>query len=638
MPKSAKKKKNLPGLLTLLKFLVYIWFIALLFCAESHGQQSIKLKPVVVAATRITGREKGERMSTRNSDSIEIGEDKSLSYSSVPSILEEYSKADVRTRGPYGVQADISLRGAPFEENLVMLDGISLNDPKTGHHNMDLPLTLYDMQEVDVIYGPASSVYGSGALGGAVNIIPKTPDDKPGFYASSSVGSWDFYSGLASLNIPLGNFKNRTSVEWRRSTGYAPETEFDILTASSYTRATFENAKFDIFLGYLTKKFGADSFYSNLYSNEEESINTGLVYVKGEVVIPTAEVRKFLTSAVEEVRIRPNVYWKRLQDKFILDRNRPAFSRNDHTTNMYGGEISAEFATGAGDMVFGAGMGNEDIESTNLGDHYRIKQNVFFEYEKRIFNLLLNASARFDYYSTFGCEISPSAGLAYEIFPQLAIRARAAKGFRVPTFTELYYTSPANEGNPDLKPEKAWTYEAGLDYNETGIKASATAFLRNTEKIIDWTRESLSDPWQAENIGEFDMFGVEISGKIEFDKITDIKFLKEIKFEYEYLEGLDKKGVTSKYVLEYLKHNFNLALKAELPFGFTEELNFSFRKRIGESEYFLLNSTLYKAVQAGGSRINFFLKVDNIFNTCYTGEGDIKMPGAAVFGGASVKF
>jgi len=615
----------LPALLTIFRIVVYISSTMFVLAPYVFADESILLDPVIITSTRIDSEAGKTRIPTRSQDSIIPSGEERLSYFSIPSILEDFSLTDVRTRGPYGVQADISLRGAPFEENLVLLDGININDPQTGHHNMDLPLTLYDVERIDVTYGPASSVYGSGAIGGAVNIIPRSPRDEPGFYVSSSTGSWDFYSGSASLNVPMGAFKNRSSLEWKRSTGFRPETEFDSLTASSYSEAELGYAKFSVLLGYLTKKFGAADFYSSRFPDEEESVNTGLL-------IARADIKK------NGVSIAPNFYWKRMQDKFILDRNRPFFSRNDHTTNLYGGEITAQVETDLGKLAFGGGVGEEEISSTNLGGHSRVKTDAFLEYEHRIARFFLNVGARFDYYSTFKSEFCPSLNVGYEIFEELTIRAGAARAFRAPTFTDLYYRTAANMGNPDLNPETAWSYDTGFNYTTPGIAASGTVFLRNAKSVIDWTKSGPTSAWQAENIGSFDMYGLESFLRFEFEKFTDTTFFKSLSLRYAYLEGLDKKGIASKYVLEYLKHNLNLALECDLPFGFTEQLNFSFKKRIGHEKYFLLDSTLYKDVELPEGNMTLFLKLNNIFNTAYDGEGDVEMPGFAITGGGSVQF
>ena len=620
-----KKKFFLVRLSTINKILVYILTAFFAFSSYSLADENVELEPVIVTSSRIDKDEGKRRIKTRSQDSIVIREIDVLSNFSIPAMLKKSSLTDVRTRGPYGVQADISLRGTPFEESLVLLDGVNLNDPKSGHHNMDLPLTLFDIERVDITYGTASSIYGSGAIGGAVDLVLKKPEDEISFLFSSSAGSCDFYSEGASFNIPMGVLKNRSSVEWKKSRGYARETEFDILTASSHSELAFDRGKLEVFMGYLTKHFGASSFYSNRYPNQEESINTGIIIAKGEIKDGA-------------ISIAPSFYWKRLQDKFILDRNIPSFSRNDHTMNLYGGEVSSEVKTDLGRIASGVGVGCEDISSTNLNEHYRIKNSAFIEYENRILNFLVNTSARLEYYSTFGFELSPAFNVGYEIFPSLTVRGGVARAFRAPTFTELYYSTVANKGNPDLKPENAWNYEVGIDYTTPIVNASSTIFLRNTKHIIDWTRESPSSAWQAENIGEFDMYGVEASLKLDIEKLSDKTPLKSAYLKYAYLQGLDKKGVTSKYVLEYLKHNLSAGLRWKLPFGFTEELNFAFRKRIGSEKYFLLDSTIHRDIKLRKGKATFFVKLSNIFNTGYSEGGDIKMPGFAVFGGMDVRF
>ena len=611
---------------TILRMLVYIVALQVLFVVNSRGEDTVTLKPLVITSTRIEGDAGGEsKLPIRESDSTRLAQDDSVEYLSVPSLLNENTLVDTRTRGPFGMQTDISLRGAPFEENLVMLNGISINDPKSGHHNMDLPITIFDVERADITYGSASAVYGSGAMGGAINIIPRSPTDDLEFFVSSLAGPWDLYSGGVSLNVPIGVLKNRTSVEWKRSTGFAPETEFNALTASSYSVMEYDKGKMDVFLGYLTKKFGASTFYSNLYPNEEESINTGIIIARGEF-------------KEENFYIKPSIYWKRLQDKFILDRNRPSFSRNDHTTNIYGGEIAVGVSTPIGEMVLGTSVGSEDVSSTNLGNHKRLKVGGFLEYEEKIYNFLVNGSVRMDYYSTFGFEFSPSVSAAYEIISGLSVRAGASRAFRAPSFTELYYSTVANRGNPDLKPENSWTYETGINYRNDILEISSDIFLRNSEKVIDWTRATPQSVWTAENIGEVDLYGVETSWRLDTEKLTGIENLKALTVKYSYLECLDKKGITSKYVLAFLKHDLVLDLESKLPFDIKNKIIFTFRKRIGSEKYFLLDTIFSKDIELETGNMNVFLRLDNIFNTEYTEEGDVKMPGFAAYLGGSVTF
>ncbi|MBN1354310.1 MAG: TonB-dependent receptor [Candidatus Omnitrophica bacterium] len=620
-----KGKIFLNRLLTSWKISVYISFALYTISTIAFGGEGIELKPVVIMSTRIRGNGVYNRKSLRSQESFSVTDNSRLSLFSFSSLLNRYSMTDTRTRGPYGVQSDISLRGAPFEQNLILLNGVSLNDPKSGHHNMDIPLTLYDTDRVDVTYGAASSIYGSGALGGAVNIVPKEPSDKPGFTVSSAIGYNDFYSEGASLETPLGRVKNRASFEWKKSSGFAPETEFNTATVSSYSKVSFDYGEFNVFIGYLTKKFGAANFYSDRYPNEEESVNTGLMIAKG-------------TIEKDIISVTPVFYLRRHQDKFILDRNMPFFSRNDHTTYSYGGEMTLVAKTALGKIAFGGNVGDEEITSSSMGDHSRLKTGAFLEYENNIYNIYVNTSLRFDRYTAFNLEFSPSFNVGCEIFPSLVLKGGVSRSYRVPSFTDLYYSTAANKGNEDLRPERAWTYETGFDYTGGSIAFSGTIFLRNTTDIIDWTKSASQDFWQAENIGEFDMYGIENIFKIDTDKFMNSTLLKGISFRYCYLEALDKKNIVSKYVLEYLKHNIGLSLGFTLPWDIKNEVNLSFKKRIGQKEYLLIDSTLYKEVNLESGKMVFFIEIKNALNMRYTEQGNVKMPGFTLFGGASVKF
>ena len=138
-------KKNLFYSSTISKIVVYIIALQIMFIVDSKGEDTVTLKPLIITSTRIEGDTGGEsKLPIRESDSIRLAQDDSVEYLSVPSLLNENTLVDTRTRGPFGMQTDISLRGAPFEENLVMLNGISINDPKSGHHNMDLPITIFE--------------------------------------------------------------------------------------------------------------------------------------------------------------------------------------------------------------------------------------------------------------------------------------------------------------------------------------------------------------------------------------------------------------------------------------------------------------------------------------------------------------
>ncbi len=97
---------------------------------------------------------------------------------SLPEVLSFVPGVDIRQRGVSGVQADIGIRGGSFEQTLMLLNGIKLSDPQTGHHMMNIPVPLVNIDRVEVLKGPASRIFGQNAFTGAVNVITVLGDTR----------------------------------------------------------------------------------------------------------------------------------------------------------------------------------------------------------------------------------------------------------------------------------------------------------------------------------------------------------------------------------------------------------------------------------------------------------------------------
>lgn len=568
------------------------------------------LKPITVTASRIYS--DPSHKAPRSTDW-----DNSLNL--------DNSLVDSRTRGPKGIQDDISMRAAPFEETLVLLNGVRMNDPQTGHFTMDIPLTTLDIDRLDIVYGPSSAYYGSSGIGGTINILAKPPKEKPAVDMALEGGQYDYYAGAVSVNMPVGALRNKVSFEASRSGGYRSETEFDKVIANVNSNITFEDGYIDFLFGYMKKDFGADSFYSDIYDNEEEHTDTRLFKLDANY-------------RIDGITFRPVVYYRRHWDKFILDRNREDWYKNFHKTYLYGGEFDVIMKNPLGSLSYGFDLAKEEIDSTSLGDHSRDRCALFFENRTDFENWFIDTSARLDYYSSFGWEFNPNFAIGIFVNPEFKLRASAARGFRAPTFTDLYYVSPANIGNPDLLPEKAWSFDIGCDYIKDGIFIGATSFVRFAKDMIDWTRDGSSKVWNAKNIGEFDVYGFEAIFRAEPHKLFDIPNLRKIQVKYGYTEDFKKENVTSKYVLNYLLHNLNAELEYEIFYGIIQNWNLSLKKRIGSDHYFLLGTKIYKDIELCGWKGQLFVEAENLLDADYEENGSIPMPGIWVTGGMKLEF
>ena len=407
-----------------------------------------------------------------------------------------------------------------------------------------------------------------------------------------------------------------------------PDTEFDINTLFFTSRADIPSgserngeAKWpfsvDFSFGLTDKDFGADGFYSDRFLQEEEHTKTRFAHIK-------AKLEKDIFT------IEPKIYWRRHWDKFILDRSRPNWYINYHTTYLYGGEIQAYMISSFGRMAAGAEVGREEITSTNLNNHDRLREGLYLEVEPQLpAEFILNIGMRGEHYSDWGWTGNPSFNFAYKLTPSIKMRSSIGRSFRVPTFTELYYVDPANVGNPELHPERAWAYEAGADYSSKRFGMSVTAFRREGRSLIDWVREDETAVWQAKNIGKVDTNGTEITFQIRPNVSSRFLSISKISSGYAYLFSERKaSGFTSKYVLDYLKHQFSLGVNFSLPLGIHQTVNLTYKKRVGEEYgYYLLDTKIFKRRTLGKGMIDIYIEGTNLSNTSYSEQGSVKMPG-----------
>ncbi|MFH0762876.1 MAG: TonB-dependent receptor [Candidatus Omnitrophota bacterium] len=554
---------------------------------------------------------------------LDSGQIKMQNPDSLADLLQGISGADLRYRGTSGIQGDLSLRGSTFEQVAVLIDGIRVNDPQTGHHNLDIPLTEYDLQRLEVIKDGDSSLYGAGGLAGSVNFVVKRPV-KRGLRVDSVFGQHALFGQGFSLTLPERSLSGRLSYEHKISKAARPNTDFEYYTTSLYLNKDINNALLDALFGYQKKDFGADSFYSNLFCEEEEHTET---------FFTKAGLDNQLGSAL----LKNNLFFRRHWDKFILQRNNPT-SVNYHTTYIYGLVSRLNLPTGSGEAVFGLDLGREEINSTNLGKHSRLYEAFLAGFTPGFAGRLnIDLRARADHYQKWGWQESYNFGLEYPIIDdRLSISGSAARSFRVPSYTELYYNTAANKGNPALTVEHCDNFKLGLDFKDKGLEVSIDGFMRRGHGLIDWTRTSEQDPWVATNLGSVDFRGAEFisafSPQLNFKEIN----LKKLQFSYAYID-VDKKtsGFFSKYALDALKHQLLLDIYSSL-FGLKVDWQLSYNQRYYGETYFVGGLYLSKTITKNNFSLEPFVKVDNFTNTSYSEISGVILPGRWIKGG--VKF
>ncbi|HNX81338.1 MAG TPA: TonB-dependent receptor [Candidatus Omnitrophota bacterium] len=532
---------------------------------------------------------------------------------------------DVRSRGPSGSQADMSLRGSTYEQVSVSIDGVKIMDPQTGHYNLDIPLTVYDIDRIEVTQESASTHYGAGAFAGSVNIVTKKITPKK-MQVQARGGQHALHAESFSASYPDSGLQGRISYDHAQAKAARPNTDFDHTTATAYFSKNFGDALLDSMSGYQKKDYGASTFYSNLFPEEEEHTQT--YFIRTGLRVPT--MLGELTS---------NLFWRKHLDTFILRRAIPS-AANNHTTHVYGLDTHIERFTRFGVLSSGFVCSRDEINSTNLGKHARLYEGISIGLQKSLTDRIrFEVHNRGDYYQKWGWQDSMNTALRYALIPDRVYAVGSwARGFRVPTFTELYYSDLGNRGNQNLQAEEADTYTAGIDAQQGHWSGGVDVFIRRGRNLIDWTRATNTDLWEATNLGRVDFRGIDGTVKVKPDIGNRFVRLDAVSFSYTYTDADTKaSGFLSKYALDIAKNKYILGINQRL-FGCEFVWELAYVERYYGEKYCIGNISISRNVRLAGCRVEPFVSVDNFTNARYSEVGGVLQPGRWIQAGAKLEW
>jgi iron complex outermembrane receptor protein len=567
----------------------------------------------------------------------------------IEDLLEYAMNVDVRQRGGQGVQADISMRGGSFEQVLVMLNGIKLNDPQTGHHNMDLPVNLEQIERIEIITGGASRVFGNYAYTGAINIITKSEMANS---ISISTGENEFKSGNINYYNSTGNLKHNISVNHKKSDGYIEGMDYKIKNYYYQAKTNIDgiNALFNA--GYTNKEFGALSFYTPKYPNQ---------YEKTQTTFTSLQLRR-----EGEITLENKIAWRKHNDEFILFRENPSWYHNFHETNVFSIDMNAVQKTKTGTNVIGMEIRTDNIISNVLGDdiespikidtnnfYYkganRTTTNLFIEKNIILNDLAISAGIMMNIDSEYGNEYFPGIDISYDINSNFKVFASSNKSMRTPNYTELYYKSPTDTGNINLTAENSINKEIGLKWNGRSHKTTFTYYKREGTNMIDWVLINGDSIWRTQNLNQITTTGYEFNSRININKIFNTNLpISSLSINYSINES-DKNsdGFQSRYVLDHLKSNFSLTASQILSKKLRIDWRASHQDREGgftdfyskeEVEYlpfWLISTRLSYKVYSNNT---MFLEINNLLNNEYVDFGNIPQPGRWMRAGLKIKF
>ncbi|MET3112481.1 vitamin B12 transporter [Pedobacter sp. CG_S7] len=554
---------------------------------------------------------------------------KSLPARSVSELLSYVSGVDVRQRGPGGAQADISIDGGTFDQTLVLLNGVKVADPQTGHNMMNLPITLSDIDHIEVLRGSASRVYGINALTGAINIVTRTAQ-KTGVSAQLFSGSsfkkdevsGDTYANYgiqASGSVVQKNGIHSLSIAQEAGNGYRYNTAFNNQKIFYQGQlAVGKGDQIDLMAGYTHNNFGANAFYAAPGDKEsEETVNTLLASVA------------YTTKLSANWQLTPRISYRNNVDDYLYIKQRPDKFHNHHQTNVIDAELNNTIQTKIGTFGLGLEARTEQINSTNLGKRNRTNTGVFGEYKFEPFNrLLINVGAYANYNSDYGWQAFPGIDAGYNFYGDWRLFANLGTGQRLPTYTDLYYKGPTNVGNDLLQPEKSTYAEGGLKYNKEGLVLNVSYFTRRITNFIDWVKATQSEPWKPENFSDVNTEGFTISG--DYLVKSDLAIFNSLRFgaSYTHLDPSFKTTLAtanfSRYALESLRNQWSGTVNAEFSNLLALTLTARYNERINYKSYTVLDARL------AFKQPNYSIYADgaNLFNVQYVEAGAVPMPGS----------
>ena len=577
-------------------------------------------------------------------DSIAI---KASPAHTVNDLLKYAIGVDVRQRGGMGVQTDIGMRGGTSDQIAILINGINVCDPQTGHFALDLPMDKSDIERIEILEGPAGRIYGTSSLVGAINIITKKPV-KSSADVRLEGGAHGSFSGTARGAIANGKYSNSISFGYGRSDGYLRNSngklnsDYDAFKA--FYQGQYIGADADILwlAGISDKAFGANTFYSVKYDDQYEHTSKAYFAVQAETK--------------GRIHFKPSVYWMHSRDRFELfrgDESKVPF--NYHRTNVYGLNLGSYFNWKLGKTAFGAEMRNEDVLSTTLGDslntpkhiqgtdrEYSLgknRTNISFYLEHNVLLRRLTFSGGVTAVKNTGSEMSfslyPGADMSVRIGENWKAYASWNTSLRMPTFTELYYSVGGHKADKYLKPEEMTAYEAGLKYSRSWLSAQACVYLHRGRNMIDWIRDSsLGDEavWTSVNHTKINAVGEEISFMVDMPSLLGRNFfLKSLYLGWSHIDQDKNVGenIQSQYSLEYLRNK--VVAKADMNISGAVDVNLSWRwqQRAG-------NYVPYSLVDARIGWRQFFLNIENLLNHEYSDFGGVPQPKLWISAGVTV--
>jgi vitamin B12 transporter len=542
---------------------------------------------------------------------------KNSAATNVADLLQQVAGVDIRRRGTAGSQADLYIRGGGFDQTLLLIDGIKMDDAQTGHHTMNAALPIEVIERIEIIKGPAARVFGQNAFTGAINIVTKSTLANTAS-VNIEAGSFGQLNGSVTVGKEFENSSIIAHVGILTSDGYRHNSDYE--NKNYLLKGVFNKKEqpIEVIATFFDKKFGANGFYASATATEQ--------YEETQSSLFGAST----TFRTEKFKITPRVYWKRGQDEYVYIRDNPSVYRNLHITNKVGVETNASYTSDIGITGFGVDISRVFISSNNLGKRNRTMVNLFLEHRFKALNdkLDITPGIAVTYFSDFKFHAFPGLDIGFKLSDNLKAYGNLGVTYRIPTYTDLYYNDRSTIGNSNLKPEEAFAQEIGLKFNSGRFTSSVAIFNRDADNLIDFIRPDVTSKYEATNIAKVNTKGFELNTDYRF-KLNE--FNQTLSFGYNYLNDdiLDQNKDLSRYSLNTLKHQFITRFESKLFKNVRQNIIYKHAERTIGTSYNVWDASVIVAV----NKFNFTVTANNIFNAEYIESGFVPMPPSSLLFG-----
>ena len=572
-------------------------------------------------------------------------------------VLKLATGVDVRQRGGFGVQTDISINGGTFDQITILLNGVNISNPQTGHNASDFPVALADIDHIEVLEGAASRVFGTSAFNGAINIVTKKAQSN-GVAALVEGGSFGSFGaqGRAQTAFTTGKWEHAYSVSggYKRSDGGTENSDFE--KGQGYGNVSFSyNKRFDIGaqVGIATQSYGANTFYSAKYNNQYEKTDHGL-----------ASLNLSLHDVAHTWEVTPTFYYNKFKDHYQLIRGKAgaAAGENYHNLDVWGGSLNANISWFLGKTAVGFDISKERIYSTALGetlaeDKYkdisgsdrqytkkgeRTNTNIMLEHNFIFGGFTLSAGVLANKNTGLDNDFRfyPGVDLSYRPNQNWKFYASWNKALRMPTYTDLYISNVVQQGDITLNSEKNSTFKIGTRYRQNGLSATLSGFYAHGTGMIDWVQTSETEQQDSKyhvmNIGKLNNMGYNLDATLYMQELIPHCFITRIKLGYAYIyqeHNTDATILKSLYALEYLRHKAVFGLDHQIWKNLSASWSVRWQQRMnGYHPYTKVDCKL----MWDAKKYSIYVKADNITCHRYYDLTAVKQPGLWVMAGASI--